>query len=261
MSLTGVRLTPVNTSLDLDRSKLYGIRQAAPCSEPRPPTPPDSGPEVIDLLAENYKLKLAARLSSVNHGEEIVPILVEEPHEPQTVRRVHFTPQPGDEVPRNAIVFDYRAAMTDLQEQVRERQIFALKVANLLCEDPPPKKKPAQRRAPRVNCFERRPPKQPRPTLPPKIKASERPEPVRRRPDPEDQMLGDSLMIRRVAVATGNQRRPATTRPVHKKFESAAPPQRPPRSAQRRYRSPPPRQPRVVQLGLADYGDLAKSVV
>lgn len=146
----------------------------------------DGPPPIINILAENYRIKLTEKLSNCNaHQNElnlqicqnpIIPILYMTPHVPQNKRHVHFIPDKYDTIPVNAIVFDFNAAMIEHNEKITERQELAIAYAEMLCSDitsvvtpsriSPCFKFSSQRSAAKI-AFDRTPqPKNSRPTLP-----------------------------------------------------------------------------------------------
>lgn len=275
----------VDTSLDLDRSKLYGVRKSVTkktrsmSSEieaemrdtmVRGRTTEDGAPQMINIFAENYKFQLAARIAGCNslpvtpRQRQIVSIL-QGPHEPQNVRFVHFLPEPGDEIPRNAQVFDYDAAMYRYQEKMYERQQFALYQAALLCEPQDTKNvrrlsssSSSQRTTPRI-AYDKTSPRSSRGSLPPRQVQ----QPIRRKPPPQaqdDPYLGISLTIRKVEVPTTTPRRPKTSKPTVKKMSVPKKEREAPRTSTKRYRSPPPRQSRgEIRYEQRDYARLANA--
>ena len=167
----------VDMSMDLDRSKLYGIRRPTatpPVVIPVPQTARDSSlavrprssdvkntnslrhskslsdgidqleaPKLINLFSEYYKFQLTARAEQRAPARPpepaLIPILMTGWHPPQTERVVHFHPAPGDVIPKNAILFDYNMCMNAYNDKKMERQEFALWQAAMLCDPPPPK--------------------------------------------------------------------------------------------------------------------------
>jgi hypothetical protein len=223
-------------------------------------------PVLIDLLAENYRFKLAERRCQLPKPpapdpKPVVSILVVDcDHRPQTLRSVHFTPAPFEFVPRHAEIFDIHAATSDYNERVYERQQFVLQQAAKRCDHAPSRGAPkalSSQRSPRPS--ERQPQKNSAPGITLPSKHTPR---VTKRPPRQDGhgRLGDTLTISRVIVP--DYRRPKSTQPVAR---DASPVQRQPKSTTRRYRSPPPKAQRsarpsaVDTLRLADGTELLRN--
>lgn len=142
-------------------------------------------PPIINILAENYRIKLTEKIANCNLTQnnqlkfvkQIIPILYLTPHIPQNKRHVHFIPDRYDTVPPNATVFDFNAAMMEHNERITERQELAIAYAEMLCSDvssssnstshlSPCFKYSSQRLAAKI-AFDRTPqPKNSKPTLP-----------------------------------------------------------------------------------------------
>ena len=131
----------------------------------------DGPPPIINLLAENYKIKLTERIYGCNSRltqpvKEIRSILLER-HEPQNIRSVHFFPEKGDVIPRHAQLFDYDSALAVYNQRIVERQEFAISYAEMVCEESL-QKASSNPSTPRIGAriaFDRQPIKN-HPTLP-----------------------------------------------------------------------------------------------
>jgi hypothetical protein len=239
----------------------------------------EDSPPAVGLVAENYRLKLTARLGSrietdappVSHP--LIPILIVEcPYSPQLVRSVHFVPLANEVVPLNCHVFDFDSAMDEYNEKQYEYQQY------LICEAMrragPRPSKPRMQSAPRTTphiSYERQPQKFTTAgiTLPTKRAA-----PPRKKAAPGKPPIGESITISRVAVP--DQKRP---RPNRQLARDVIAPQRSARvevtrvdgnradtgradgrATPRRYKSPPPKPPErarggtpVVRCARGDY--------
>jgi hypothetical protein len=229
-------------------------------------TDDEEPPPTIDLLAENYRLRLTARLAARSEpgpcpiAHPLVPILVGDAQRPrQTDRFVHFLPFGNEAVPANAHVFDFDGAMGEYNERQYEYQRYVIDEAMRRCVPRPSKPRmrsgSAQRASPRLS-YERQPPRA-KPagiTLPTK-----RVPPPKKRAAPGKPTLGESITISRVALP--DQKRP---RPCRQGARDFAAPQRSARmeitrvdgnrtdgrSTPRRYRSPPPKPPERMRAAV-----------
>jgi hypothetical protein len=209
-------------------------------------------PAVIDLAAENYRFKLAERLGSREPTpptpRPLIPILIldspDNKHTPQTSRTVHFVPYPNDVIPRNTQIFDFDNAMGEYQEKQYEYQQYVICEAMRRCGPRPAKPKAkfsTQRIIPRISCE--RQPQKVGITLPTKFT----PAPVKKPTYPKP-ALSETITISKVTVP--DQKRSKSNRPIAR--EPLAPQKNTrneARSTQKRYGSPPPRQPERIRGG------------
>lgn len=200
----------------------------------------ESGPPpLINLMAENYRLRYAARQAQAKSPSPtpaepprpVVSILIEDTpgRIPQNERHVHFFPEKDDVIPRHAQVFDIDRAIFEYNSKVEERRQLALLYAEMLCDTPSstnlqqrPRFSVAQR-LPVTSPFEdvgymygytsREQQKQQQQRLrvrsyvPSKIKKpNSRPRPRTTESSDRVEHLGDSLMISKVSVPSSPRR-------------------------------------------------------
>ena len=200
----------------------------------------ESGPpQLINIMAENYRLRYAARQAQAKSPSPtppepprpLVSILIEDTpgRIPQNERHVHFFPEKDDVIPRHAQVFDIDRAIFEYNSKVEERRQLALLYAEMLCDTPStnlqqrPRFSVAQR-LPVTSPFEdvgymygytsREQQKQQQQRLrvrsyvPSKIKkpGNNRPRPRTTEYSGRVEHLGDSLMISKVSVPVSPRR-------------------------------------------------------
>jgi hypothetical protein len=204
----------------------------------------DEGPPaLINLLAENYRFKLAARHSPLPSRPPpspcpVISILLDASHVHQTLRVAHFLPHPHDAVPRNASQFDVQAATAQHNAACYERQQLAIHRAARRHEARPvPRAASSQGASPRIS-YER----QPQRIATGGINLQARQHRTRGRQQIALERLGETLRISKVAVP-GRKRRKSSKPIMRDALEVAKQSTAEGKSTPRRYRSPPPRMP------------------